>query len=1056
MQRDDDVRDPYAELPGERAGDAIDRYTLVDRLGEGGMGTVWLAEQSEPVKRRVAFKIIKLGMDTREVVVRFEAERQALALMDHPCIAKVLDGGATSNGRPYFVMELVDGVPITRYCDEHRLDVKDRLTLFMRVCDAVQHAHHKGVIHRDIKPSNVLVANGDDGPAPKVIDFGIAKATSAELTQKTMYTELGQIIGTPEYMAPEQAGTTDVDVDTRADVYSLGVLLYELMTGTTPFDSRTALASGYAELLRQIREVDPAVPSTRISSLGDRATPIAASRSVEVDALRRRLRGDLDWVVMKALEKDRARRYETPSALAEDIAHFLAREPVEAAPPSAVYRARKFVQRRKKTVAAVATIAVVLVAGVIGTGFGLLRAIDEKERADEEARRATQLAEAEAGMRVKAQQNEQLAVEAAARAEAAAAQEAKARKRAEDITGFVVAALQSADAVSAGKEDMTILEAMDNAIADIDSGRFAEDPEAEGSMKNVVGHILKNNGRAGDAERLLREALEAAREISDGDSEQLTSALTNLGNVLRELGRLQEAEPLFVEALAMRRRIDAGDSVGLVTILNHLATTWYGLGRFEESEPMFVETLAMARRLKAEYPRDLAITLLNFANVKMALHKDLEAEAMLVEALELQRELVQRDDVFTALLIDTLASARSRLGNLEEAHEMCVESLDMYRRMYSGDNALVAVAIANLATSFKGLGDYARAEELYTESLEMLQRLYPEGHVDVARAHFLIGGLHFDVGIDPVPDFEAALELYRALDPGDNATYAACMKGLGVQYRLRRRPMEAEPLLAAALDIHRRIYPPTHPELLDSLNSYGVNCWQQGRLDLSIPLFEELLATSIEANGREHALTRQVLLNLAINYRDAGRAEEAVAHAIEAFDAYVPEPQWPVIGGTVLDICLQAGDADAAISIAKRLVDLARERMPDGGPQFLAVVRHNGSVLLRLGAFADAEPALRSAQEITVAENPDSFASIELSADLGRAILGQGRHAEAKPLLIDVHTALSARRSVPRSLRGTFLETLEGLLAVAEAESDTTAAANWREELEARRAEWAK
>ncbi len=310
----------------------VGRYKLLQQIGEGGFGVVYQAEQTEPVHRIVALKIIKLGMDTKQVVARFEAEPQALALMDHPNIAKVLDAGATDAGRPYFVMELVKGVPITEYCDQAQLDMQGRLELFQQVCHAVQHAHQKGIIHRDLKPTNVLVALHDGKAVPKVIDFGIAKATDHRLTEKTLFTEFRQMIGTPEYMAPEQAELSGLDIDTRADIYSLGVLLYELLTGTKPFDLQTLAERGYEEILRTIREVDPPKPSTRVSTMDD-LPGVAAKRHTPPRLLGKTLRGDLDWIVMKALEKDRSRRYETANALAADIGRFLTDEPVLATPP---------------------------------------------------------------------------------------------------------------------------------------------------------------------------------------------------------------------------------------------------------------------------------------------------------------------------------------------------------------------------------------------------------------------------------------------------------------------------------------------------------------------------------------------------------------------------------------------------------------------------------------------------------------------------------------------------------------------------------------------------
>jgi serine/threonine protein kinase/tetratricopeptide (TPR) repeat protein len=373
--------DPAAMPPlAEDAGSRIGPFKLLQKLGEGGMGTVFLAEQLEPVQRRVALKIIKAGMDSARVVARFEAERQALAMMDHPNIAKVLDAGTTAGGRPYFVMDLVKGIPITRFCDQERLTLKQRLELFIGVCQAVQHAHQKGIIHRDLKPSNVLVALYDGKPVPKVIDFGLAKATAQKLTERTMVTEVGQIVGTLEYMAPEQAELNNLDIDTRADIYSLGVLLYELLTGSPPFTARQLRGEAFTEMLRLIHEVEPPRPSTRLSS-SEELPRIAAQRKLEPAKLARLVRGDLDWIAMKCLEKERARRYETANGLALDVQRYLADEPVSAGPPSTRYRLRKFFRRHRHGVTAAGLLLVTLLAGLAGTSWGLVQARWERDRA---------------------------------------------------------------------------------------------------------------------------------------------------------------------------------------------------------------------------------------------------------------------------------------------------------------------------------------------------------------------------------------------------------------------------------------------------------------------------------------------------------------------------------------------------------------------------------------------------------------------------------------------------------------------------------------------------
>lgn len=444
-----------AEAPGTRIGP----YKLLQQIGEGGMGVVYMAEQVEPVRRRVALKIIKPGMDTDQVVARFEAERQALAIMDHQNIAKVLDVGATESGRPYFVMELVHGVPITRYCDEQHLTPKERLELFIPVCHAIQHAHQKGIIHRDIKPSNILVTLYDGRPVPKVIDFGVAKAVDQRLTERTMFTQYGSIVGTLEYMSPEQAEMSALGVDTRSDIYSLGVLLYELLTGTTPLDSKRLREVAFTEMLRLIKEEEPQRPSTRLSSSGDSLPSIAAHRKVEPARLSRMVRGELDWIVMKALEKDRSRRYETADGLARDVERYLADEPVEACPPSAAYRLSKLARRYKKVLMVATAFAALLLAAVAVSVWQAIReseahAVAEEERihAQEEQKIASKARDKEADARRLAQAAEKRAKQAQAKEAAARKQEAAARKSAEADRDAKLLALTRADGLRLSAE----------------------------------------------------------------------------------------------------------------------------------------------------------------------------------------------------------------------------------------------------------------------------------------------------------------------------------------------------------------------------------------------------------------------------------------------------------------------------------------------------------------------------------------------------------------------------------------------------------------------------
>ena len=387
-------RDPVEVTPpAEGPGTLIGSYKLLERIGEGGFGVVYMAEQLEPVRRKVALKIVKPGMDTRQVIARFEAERQALAIMDHANIAKVLDGGVSPSGRPYFVMDLIKGVPVTEFCDQNQLPARRRLELFITVCHAVQHAHQKGIIHRDLKPSNVLITQHDTTPVVKIIDFGVAKALGQVLTDKTLFTGFAQMLGTPLYMSPEQAGQSGLDVDTRSDIYSLGVLLYELLTGTTPFDSERFKTATFDEIRRIIREEEPLKPSSRLSATRETLKSISAQRQTEPAKLTKLLKGDIDWIVMKALEKDRTRRYETANAFAEDLEHYLSGEPVKARPPSTSYRVRKFVRRNQGWLFAAGVIGLACLL-VVGSFGWILR---DRESRRSAVNRELELATQEAG-----------------------------------------------------------------------------------------------------------------------------------------------------------------------------------------------------------------------------------------------------------------------------------------------------------------------------------------------------------------------------------------------------------------------------------------------------------------------------------------------------------------------------------------------------------------------------------------------------------------------------------------------------------------------------------
>jgi serine/threonine protein kinase/tetratricopeptide (TPR) repeat protein len=668
----------------EAAGTQIGPYRILDLLGEGGFGAVYAAEQREPVRRRVALKVVKLGMDSREVIARFEAERQALALMDHPNVAKVFDAGLTDRGRPYFAMEFVQGVSITHYCDEHNLSTRERLRLFIDVCLAVQHAHQKGIIHRDLKPGNILVTLLDGKPVPKVIDFGIAKATNHQLSAQTIYTETGRLMGTPEYMAPEQAGTSGLDVDTRADVYSLGVILYELLTGTLPIEASRLRAQGYEGIGRVLREVEPAKPSTRLTEpRGRRASPtrlraqarerlpesvaeIARHRHTDPASLRSQLKGDLDWITLKALEKDRTRRYDTAVALAQDIERHLNHEPVLARPPSASYRMAKFVRRHRLGVAAAAMVTLALIAGIVGTTLGMVRAIE---------------------------------AEAVARAN-----EAKARA----VNRFLRDMLEAGDVNNRGL-NRTLGDLLDETVRKLNAGTAPAHPEVDAEVRMTIGNAYLSQ-RAGDlALPLVTEALRVRRSLARGDTAAVAESMNDVGLALHYQGKLDEAERWYAESLAMRRRVCGEPSKDVVDSLNNLAGLRYSQRRFAEAEALHREALAMRRALFGPEHEDVAQSLNNLA-------------------LALKEQGVAGD-----------------AAKAEEAERTFRLAIDMRRRVAGPDNPRTATSLNNLATLLRDLKRPAEAEPLQREALAIRRAQLPPGHVDTINAQLSLASILTDL-----------------------------------------------------------------------------------------------------------------------------------------------------------------------------------------------------------------------------------------------------------------------------------------------------------------------
>jgi serine/threonine protein kinase/tetratricopeptide (TPR) repeat protein len=733
------------------------KYRLLEELGSGGMGVVYLAEQVEPVRRRVALKIIKLGMDTRQVVARFETERQALAVMDHPNIAKVFDAGATETGRPYFVMELARGIPITDYCDKHKLSTRERLELFVAVCQAVQHAHQKGVIHRDLKPSNILVVIQDDRPVPKIIDFGIAKATDHRLTQQTLFTEQGQLIGTPEYMSPEQAEMSGLDVDTRTDVYSLGVILYELLAGALPFDAQMLRSAGFGEIQRIIRETEPPKASTRLSTLKETKAEIAAKRRTDPGSLVKILRGDLDWVTMKAMAKDRTRRYSAASELAADIERHLRHEPVSAGPPSAVYRIGKYVRRHKLGVAAGAVVMLAVLAGTAGTTIGLVRAVRAEKKAVEEAAAADR------------------------------------------VSGFLVELFKVSDPSEAKGNSVTAREILDKGAAKIDK-ELEGQPQIRSRLTETMGTVYRSLGLYEQARTMLERALELKKKIYGEDSLSVADTLQNLGIVLDSQGRYDEAAADFRKALEIRSRKLGPDDPDVARTLNSLAINYWNQEKYAEAEPLFERSLAIKEKTLGPDHPDLANTLINLAILKHTQKKYAESEALFKRALAISEKKLGPDHPDLGTILNDLAALYEDEGRRVEAEPLYVRCLAIWEKALGPDHPDVAIALHNLANLYRNLGKYEQAEPLYVRSLAIWEKSLGPDHPYVGASLRERANLYREEGRGAEAEalYERAMQVFEKKPDANRLEIAETLENYGVLLRKAGRTAEAVKLEARA------------------------------------------------------------------------------------------------------------------------------------------------------------------------------------------------------------------------------------------------------------------
>jgi serine/threonine protein kinase/tetratricopeptide (TPR) repeat protein len=773
-------------------GTAIGPYRLLERIGEGGMGVVYMAEQESPVRRRVALKLTKPGVDSRQVLARFEAERQALALMDHANIARVLDAGATDTGRPYFVMELVHGGPITEFCDRNRLVPDARLRLFLDVCHSIQHAHHKGVIHRDIKPTNVLVTLNDGTPVVKVIDFGVVKATEQRLTERTLVTAHGQIIGTPAYMSPEQAESSGLDIDTRSDVYALGVLLYELLTGTTPLVGTEPGEVGLADLLRLICEKEAPRPSTRLSSMGEAATIVAGNRGLDVRRLIRLLAGDLDWVVMKALEKDRNRRYDTPASFADDVGRYLRREAVLARPPSLAYRVRKFARRNRTVALTASTVAAALVVGAAAATWQAVVAT----RAQHDALAA-------------------LAAERKAK-DAAQAEDEKTRL----VLGFVedkVFAAARPEGLEGGLgRDVSLGQAVEAALPFVESS-FKKQPLVEARLRLTLGISFLHRGNPQKAAQQFEAARALYVQHCGPDDPDTLASMNNLANSYAALGRQADALNLREQTLGLRRAKLGADDPDTLASMNNLANSYVALGRGTDALRLWEQTLELRQgKLGPDHP-DTLVSMHNLACGYATVGRHADAARLHEQALSQMKVRLGPDHPITLMGRNSLAYCYAALGRPTEAMALFQEALAVQQAKLGPDHPHTLASMNNLACGYEALGRHADALRVREQTLELQQAKLGPDHPEtlmsmhnLANSYAALGRQADDLGLR-----EQALPRMRAKLGPDHPTTLLNLRGMAISLVKLDRGAEAVPVIDEF--VLREAATRAHPSLLPAM-----------------------------------------------------------------------------------------------------------------------------------------------------------------------------------------------------------------------------------------------
>ncbi len=1028
----------------ERIGTVVaDRYALVEVIGTGGMGTVYLADQTEPVKRQVALKLIKVGADSKDVLARFDAERQALALMDHPNIARVYDGGTTSAGQPFFVMELVRGVPVTAYCDRHRLPVGARLELFVSVCRAVQHAHQKGIIHRDLKPGNILVTEVDGRPTPKVIDFGVAKATELKLTDQSIR-DFGAVVGTPAYMSPEQADPLAVDVDTRTDVYALGVVLYELLIGLLPIDAQQLKRATILEALRMVREVEPPRPSTKLST-ADARPLIAANRSTGPAELVQALRGELDWVVMRALEKDRDRRYDSVGGLARDVERYLADEPVEARPPTRWYKARKFARRNRGPVAAGALVFLALVCGIVGTSWGLRRALGAEGLARE------RLAQAEQS-REEAERSQKETERALADSKHAQAKAETAQKQATATSDYLVNAFRKPDPTEDGRQ-LKVVDLLERAASQLDRDKDMA-ALARARLRDALGQTFFGLGLPDRAAAIQEKALADYQKELGPNAPAALDVMHRLAFALGQSDRIDEAVRVSEDLLARRRSVLGPEHPDTLMTMTQLAGRYWSANRLGDAIPLAEQALAGMRKAWAPDHVEFINSVTNLAMLYQAAGRTGDAVTLHEEAVTLMRTNKGFDHPDTLLAVNFLGRAYAESGNTAKAIDLQRETLTRIEDKFGPTHHRTLDVMSKLAQTCYQFG---RAPDALPVSEEALKRAKSAkepntGAVLTAMQDLAMTYSYLNRPADALTLLREVVDLATTkLGPMHKTTLTAT-HDLGVALRVAGKLDEAIPVLERALAARKKVGPEDDTGVQRTTAQLASAYDTAGRAVDAIPLLEQLLVVQKAKLDPDHRDLLVTMANLALAYGSVGRTGDAVrlheqvATAFQKkFGAVAPDTQ--TVTQYLGAAYLKDNQLDRAAATYRDLLAATRPLLKPDDPNLARTLAGLGEALLVARKFPEAETVLRECLTIREKKLPDDWRTFQTKSLLGAVAVGRKQFDKAAPLLAGGYEGLRARADkIPGSQKALLPDAVDRLIGLYTATNQPTELAKWRTE----------